>query len=77
MDFDGTESWNGGTECQWTVKGKDLVTVSPLRMFGGKEGYCVPEDIFRLVGVMHQHVVSADCEQQSTGAQKLSYERKG
>ena len=46
MNFEGTASWKGGTECSLSVKGKELVVVSPPPMFGGKEGYCVPEDIF-------------------------------
>jgi organic hydroperoxide reductase OsmC/OhrA len=46
IDFEGTASWTTGMECQLSVKGKELVTVSPPSMFGGKEGMCVPEDIF-------------------------------
>jgi organic hydroperoxide reductase OsmC/OhrA len=46
MDFEGTATWKSGTECDLTVKGKHLITVSPPPSFGGKEGYCVPEDIF-------------------------------
>lgn len=46
MNFEGTATWKSGTECDLTVKGKHLVTVSPPPSFGGKEGYCVPEDIF-------------------------------
>ena len=46
MTFEGTASWKSGTECDLTIKGKHLVTVSPPPSFGGKEGYCVPEDIF-------------------------------
>jgi len=46
LNFEGVATWNGRTECTLSVKGKELVTVSPPPMFGGKEGYCVPEDIF-------------------------------
>ena len=45
MNFEGIATWNGGTECTLSVQGKNLVTVSPPPMFGGKEGYCMPEDI--------------------------------
>jgi len=44
--FEGTASWKSGTECDLTIKGKHIVTVSPPPEFGGKEGYCVPEEIF-------------------------------
>jgi organic hydroperoxide reductase OsmC/OhrA len=46
MKFDGTATWKSGTECDLSIRGKHLVTVSPPPSFGGKEGYCVPEDIF-------------------------------
>ena len=46
MNFEGTATWKSGIECDLSVKGKHLVTVSPPPSFGGKEGYCVPEDIF-------------------------------
>ena len=46
MNFEGTATWVSGVECELTVKGKKIVTVSPPPAFGGKEGYCVPEDIF-------------------------------
>ena len=46
MNFEGTATWKGATECELSIKGKKLVTVSPPPSFGGKEGYCVPEDIF-------------------------------
>lgn len=46
MIFEGTAKLKSGTECDLTVKGKYIVTVSPPPEFGGKEGYCVPEEIF-------------------------------
>ena len=46
MIFEGIASWKSGTECDLTVKGKKIATVSPPPAFGGKEGYCVPEEIF-------------------------------
>jgi organic hydroperoxide reductase OsmC/OhrA len=46
MTFEETPTWKSGTECDLTVKGKHIATVSPPPAFGGKEGYCVPEDIF-------------------------------
>ena len=46
MNFEGTATWKGATECELSIKGKKLVTVSPPPSFGGKEGYCAPEDIF-------------------------------
>jgi len=45
-NFEGTASWKSGTECDLTVKGKHIATVSPPPEFGGKQGYCVPEEIF-------------------------------
>jgi organic hydroperoxide reductase OsmC/OhrA len=46
MNFEGTATWKGGTECELSVKGKKIATVSPPPAFGGKEGYYVPEEIF-------------------------------
>jgi organic hydroperoxide reductase OsmC/OhrA len=46
MIFEGTATWKTGTECDLTVKGKHIATVSPPPEFGGKPGYCVPEEIF-------------------------------
>ncbi len=47
MKFDGTATWKSGTtECDLSIRGKHLTTVSPPPSFGGKEGFCVPEDIF-------------------------------
>jgi organic hydroperoxide reductase OsmC/OhrA len=44
--FDGTAAWKSGTECDLSVKGNKIVTVSPPPEFGGKSGYCAPEEIF-------------------------------
>lgn len=44
--FEGTAKWKSGTECDLTIKGKHITTVSPPPQFGGKEGYCVPEEVF-------------------------------
>jgi organic hydroperoxide reductase OsmC/OhrA len=46
MDFEGIASWKGGTECELYARNKQIATVSPPPSFGGKEGYCTPEDIF-------------------------------
>jgi len=46
LTFEGTATWKSGTECDLTVKGKHIATVSPPPEFGGKQGYCVPEEIF-------------------------------
>jgi organic hydroperoxide reductase OsmC/OhrA len=44
--FEGTASWLSGTESDLTIKGKRFITVSPPPEFGGKQGYCVPEEVF-------------------------------
>ncbi|HVP93159.1 MAG TPA: OsmC family protein [Acidobacteriota bacterium] len=44
--FEGIASWKGGTECDLTIKGKHIATVSPPPEMGGKAGYCVPEEVF-------------------------------
>ena len=46
MNFEGVATWKGGTECELTVKGKQIAAVSPPPSFGGQEGMCTPEDIF-------------------------------
>ena len=44
--FEGIARWKSETECDLTVKGKHIATVSPPLEFGGKKGYLVPEEIF-------------------------------
>jgi organic hydroperoxide reductase OsmC/OhrA len=46
MTFEGSATWKSGMECAISVKGKQIITVSPPPEFGGKAGYCVPEEIF-------------------------------
>ena len=46
FDFEGSASWKSGTECDLTIKGKHIATVSPPTELGGKTGYCSPEDVF-------------------------------
>lgn len=46
MNFEGIATWESDTECSLSVKGKQIATVSPPPSFGGKEGYCSPEDVF-------------------------------
>ena len=46
MNFEGSASWKSGMECEVSVKGKKIITVSPPPEFGGTAGYCVPEEIF-------------------------------
>jgi organic hydroperoxide reductase OsmC/OhrA len=46
LTFDGFATWKSGTECELSARGKQIISVSPPPLFGGKEGYCTPEDIF-------------------------------
>ena len=44
--FEGIASGKSGTECDLSVKGKHIATVSPPPEFGGKAGFIVPEEVF-------------------------------
>jgi len=44
--FEGVASWKGETECDVAIKGRQIAVVSPPLEFGGKQGYCSPEDLF-------------------------------
>ena len=44
--FEGAAKWKSGIECDLIIRGKHITTVSPPPEFGGKEGYCVPEEVF-------------------------------
>jgi organic hydroperoxide reductase OsmC/OhrA len=46
MVFEGAATWKGETECDLTIRDKKIATVSPPPEFGGKAGYCVPEEVF-------------------------------
>jgi organic hydroperoxide reductase OsmC/OhrA len=68
MTFEGTATWKGATECQLTVKDKEIATVSPLPSFGGKEGYCVPEEIFAAALASCMNTLFADRKELHVGA---------
>jgi organic hydroperoxide reductase OsmC/OhrA len=46
FNFEGSASWKSGLECNISVKGKQIATVSPPVEMGGKQGYCAPEEVF-------------------------------
>ena len=48
MNFEGTATWKGGTECALSVKGKNIATVSPPPAFGGKEATAFPKRSLQL-----------------------------
>jgi hypothetical protein len=43
MNFEGAATWKEGTECDLTVKGKQIVTVSPPPRLGGKRANALPK----------------------------------
>ena len=46
MVFESVADWKSETECDLIIKGKRIITVSPPPEFDGKEGFCVPEEVF-------------------------------
>lgn len=46
FNFEGAASWKSGFECDLSIKGKRIATVSPPPEMGGKQGYCAPEEVF-------------------------------
>jgi organic hydroperoxide reductase OsmC/OhrA len=46
FNFEGSASWKSGLECDVSIKGKQIATVSPPPEMGGKQGYCAPEEVF-------------------------------
>ena len=54
MDFEGTATWKSGTECDLTVKGKHIATVSPPPAFRGRSLGITTLTILQLIiGVIH------------------------
>jgi hypothetical protein len=48
MNFEGAATWKEGTKYDLAVKGKQIVTVSPLPGFGGKWATAFPKKSLRL-----------------------------
>jgi len=46
MVFEGAANWKGGTECDLTIKGNTIATISPPPEFDGKVAHSLPGEIF-------------------------------